>query len=144
MKITHLTLSWSTSRGRDTYGYNIARLDDMTTGKRYRCNGGGYDTQGTVFADWLTDVHQDRLQAIADRAASMHSKESRYQSLDGSGRLYGMHLNIDTGRISIDGACGLESVISIAKAAGLEVQSEYDRRPRSRGTLLGFYVSKGD
>lgn len=43
--IKRLALSWSVSRGRDTYGYNICRLDDTSTGERFKCMGGGYDMQ---------------------------------------------------------------------------------------------------
>lgn len=68
MTTTYLDLSWSTSRGRDTYGWNICRLDDTSTGKRYRCNGGGYDMAGTVFADWMQATYQQELRAISDRA----------------------------------------------------------------------------
>jgi hypothetical protein len=55
MNSTHLNISWSVSRGQDTYGYNICRLDDTRTGKRYHLNGGGYDMIGTVLGDWLED-----------------------------------------------------------------------------------------
>lgn len=70
----YLTLSWSISRGRGTYGGNICRLDDTTTDKRYRCSGGGYDMTGTVLGDWLTDVYQSELQALAPRAGAWYSK----------------------------------------------------------------------
>lgn len=63
MNINHLRMSWSVSRGRDTYGYNICKLTDGNTGKQYRCMGGGYDMQGTVFGDWLEANYPDRLAA---------------------------------------------------------------------------------
>jgi len=68
---TYLALSWSVSRGRDTYGYNICRLDVEHGGKRYRCNRGGYDMVGTVVADWLCGTYQERLQTLAMRVASV-------------------------------------------------------------------------
>lgn len=119
MSIKHLTVSWSVSRGRNTYGYNICRLDDYGTGKRYRCNGGGYDMQGTVFAEWLQDQYQKRMQATNIT------------------QLYGAYRHTD-GTISLDGACGLESMLAVARAIGLDVQSEYSRR----GALRGFLVSE--
>lgn len=52
-KIYHeLTVTWTVSRGRDTYGYNIVTLRERGDVVA-RCNGGGYDMRGTVFADWL-------------------------------------------------------------------------------------------
>ena len=61
MKINHLSISWSISRGRDTYGYNICRLDSRQSGSRYRCSGGGYDMIGTVFGNWLEAEYQREL-----------------------------------------------------------------------------------
>lgn len=61
----YLSLSWSISRGRDTYGYNIARLDDHATGKRYRCSGGPWwpvcVANGASLAPWPVVA----LQAVA-------------------------------------------------------------------------------
>jgi hypothetical protein len=51
---------WTVSRGRDTYGYNICTL--YIDGKRVaRCNGGGYDMQGTCLGSWLACHAKDRL-----------------------------------------------------------------------------------
>ena len=63
-QIHRLEISWTISRGRDTCGYNICRLDDSISGKRYRTLGGGYDMIGTVVADWFEDQYQDKLQAL--------------------------------------------------------------------------------
>lgn len=116
MDIMNLTLTWSISRGRDTYGYNICRLDDPQTGKRYRCNGGGYDMTGTVFGMWLMDVHQDRLSALA-------------------WSFYGLRRYND-GHVNLDGACGINSMVRVAEALGLEVQTQYDKKGRTTGWLV--------
>jgi hypothetical protein len=152
LKTTRLDLSWSTSRGRDTYGYNIARLDDQSSGKRFRCNGGGYDMVGTVFGEWLQNNFQDRLMAIGDRVSVTYdfstSPRSVDQNPDRSKALYGMarlinlkgegkkHFGSD--RIALDGACGLESMIRIAQAIGLDVE----RIANKKGHLIGFIVSE--
>lgn len=60
---TYLAISWSISRGTETYGYNICRLDDSQTGKRYRCLG-GYDMMGTVVGQWLEDLFQPQLKQL--------------------------------------------------------------------------------
>jgi hypothetical protein len=102
--------------------------------------GGGYDMQGTVFADWLEDVYQSELLAIADQA---HSKAYRdrdgkyYRTVNDDG-LYGMTHDSEDSRIRIDGGCGLESVIRIANAIGLSVQRIANRR----GHLVAFIVSE--
>ena len=114
----HLALSWSISRGRNTYGYNICRLDSYDSGKRYRCMGGGYDMTGTVVAEWLVAEHQDKLQAI--HASNFYG--ARIQS---------------NGGVYVDGACGIECVIRIAEACGIELQ----RLANRRGHTVGFIAS---
>ena len=135
-----LKLSWSISRGRDTYGYNICRLDDLDTGQRYRCMGGGYDMVGTVFADWLQSTHQGRL--IKFFAATDQSKIKPYgnpsaellQHVDYYGMTYW-----PAERISLDGVCGLESMIRIAEAIGVSVDKQYNRRANRTDGFFTFW-----
>lgn len=135
MKLNSLTLSWSVSRGRDTYGYNICRLDDRNNGKRYRCNGGGYDMVGTVFGEWLQDVYQDRLLNLMLKAHSTWSK-SEGKTYHNDKGFYGMSYYIDENRIVLDGACGLDCMIRIAEAIGLEVQRNHDKKGNTTGWLI--------
>lgn len=122
----YLTLSWSISRGRDTYGYNICRLDDNATGKRYRCMGGGYDMVGTVVAQWLKADHMPALLANADKI----------------GQMYGCSIARDAAGsavyVRVDGACGLECVQRIAEAIGISITGDYNIRKRC---AVGFFVS---
>jgi len=133
MASTTLRLSHSTSRGRDTYGYNIVRLDDESTGKRYRCMGGGYDMVGSVVADWLQDVHQDALQGIAGQAHIVYNTPCSFGAdglpyVTNESGLYGMHVT-GGGTVRVDGACGLRSVETIAEAAGVTIShAEWDRK----------------
>ncbi|QBE66828.1 hypothetical protein [Pseudoduganella lutea] len=125
MNINHLSLSWSTSRGRETYGYNICRLDDRNTGRRFRCMGGGYDMIGTVFGMWLEETYQDRLQALRGT----------------EGTFYGLRF-LNDGKASLDGGTGINSMTTIAEAIGLEVEREYAKKGRNRGNTLGWYVTE--
>ena len=59
-----LKLKWSISKARETEGYNICTLLDGN--KRYSCNGGGYDMQGTALALWLEANFQDRLSRLLE------------------------------------------------------------------------------
>jgi hypothetical protein len=128
----YLSISWTVSRGRETYGYNICRLEDYEIGQRYRAVGGGYDMVGTVFADWLVDCYQDRLTEISDRASSVWCNGSRLRN-DAPDALYGMTYNEADKRVLVDGACGLDSVRRIADAIGLAVQATVSRRGRTTG-----------
>ena len=132
--LKRLNISWSTSRGRDTYGYNICRLDDSRTRKRYRCMGGGYDMIGTVFGEWLTDMHAPQLAALF---ASREHVDAGY-AVKGYRKipdLYEVTMSPD-GKVHCDGACGIESMIRIAEAIGLQVQQTYSRKGRTTGFIV--------
>lgn len=133
-----LSISTGESRARDTYGYTIVRLKDSETGKLYRCSGGGYDMVGTVLAAWLEDVHADKLRELAHagRAHATYSKSGGYKS--GTGELYGMTYHADEDRVSLDGACGVESVRRIAEAAGVTLRSI----PTRSGYTRGWYADE--
>lgn len=130
MKINHLSISWTTSRGRDTYGYNICRLDSRASGARYRTCGGGYDMIGTVFGDFLAAEHQDALRQLAAESVPYAQTSHRCHP-----ELYGLFFRAD-GSAYCDGACGIESMRRIAEAIGLEVQWEGNKR----GHTIGYFV----
>ena len=136
-KINHLVISWGVSRGRETYGYNICRLDSRDSGKRYRCSGGGYDMTGTVIGDWFTSEHQEELKTLVSE--NQHKIvdsycNGKYKKIED---FYGLTINPD-GSVTLDGACGRESMYNIIRACGFEVQGEYNKK----GHLIGLYVSK--
>lgn len=136
----HLALSWSISRGRDTYGYNICRLDSHDSGKRYRCMGGGYDMTGTVVADWLVAEHQDKLMKLVKNEMSSvdgHDGDANYVSFP---RFYGMTYVVNGGRVTVDGACGIESVRRIAEACGIELQRLSNRKCYTIGFIASWEV----
>ena len=136
LNINHLSISWGTSRGRETYGYNICRLDDRNNGKRYRTCGGGYDMVGTVFGDWLVDVYQERLQALI---TTLPLEDCGY-AVAGYLRckdMYGLTVS-PKGNVTLDGACSINSMIRIAEALGLEVQWEGNKK----GHTIGYFVSE--
>ena len=143
--IKRLALSWSVSRGRDTYGYSICRLDDTSTGERFKCMGGGYDMQGTVFGEWLAANYQPELLALKDRANYTLTKAGEFIPANREDSLYGMAYLEKDNRISLDGACGLECMIRIAEAIGLEVERDYIAKGRRRGETIGWFVQmKGE
>lgn len=137
-KSNYLALSWSTSRGRDTFGYNICRLDDRSTDKRYKCMGGGYDMVGTVVGNYLQEAFQKELLSIQGNAYHINSAKFGYIENVGSNRLYGMLHDQVNGLVMIDGGCGLESVKRIAEAIGVTITSNYNKR---KARTEGFFVS---
>ena len=131
-----LSISWTTSRGRETYGWNICRLDDSHTGRRYRCNGGGYDMIGTVFGDWLENIAQDKLRQLAvDRADQLQDCGYSVTGWRKLPDLYGLTFAPD-GRACIDGACGITSVQQVADAIGIGSEWIGNRK----GHTVGYTV----
>lgn len=134
-----LALKWTVSRARDTHGYNVVTLTDTSTDRSFRAIGGGYDMEGTVFAEWLASAHPERLQAIAAQAFNVYTPGrgiARADIAPGTA-LYGMTRDAETSAVRLDGACGLRAMEAVAEAAGLEVQKLFN----SRGRLGGFVVT---
>lgn len=142
MKITHLSLSWSVSRGKETYGYNICRLDDLQKGERFKCMGGGYDMLGTVFASWLVANYADRLLALKDRAHYILPVGAAPRSNPREDSFYGLTYIEADDRVNIDGACGIDCVQKIAREIGLEIEREYITKGRRRGDTIGWFISE--
>lgn len=113
MTTKQLHFKWTISRGRDTYGYNICTL--LVDGeKKGRCMGGGYDMQGTAFADWLQNEYQKELIELhhVNGINEMHPVNT-YQQKDGIERkyvlpdFYGMSLYVKPNNkesVHLDGA----------------------------------------
>ncbi|HKN42978.1 MAG TPA: hypothetical protein VJW23_03575 [Propionibacteriaceae bacterium] len=133
---TYLSLKWTTSRAHDTYGYNVITLTDERTGKKYRAMGGGYDMVGTVFADWLSDTHRDELRDWAG-PLGWENPEATVKQVKG---FYGA-IQMPTGRVRLDGACGLDSIMRVARALGLEIERTFKPTGPSRGETTGWFVS---
>lgn len=139
--MTYLELKWTVSRGREIYGYNIVTLTDTESGKKYKAMGGGYDMRGTVFGEWLEDVHADDLVGIAGRAHIIRPLTGERHTQDYRVSLYGMTASYkDTARpihIHLDGACGFESMRAIAEAIGLTARwANVDRKGNARGIIV--------
>ena len=130
----NLELKYSISRARDTDGYNVVTLVDH--GKKYRAMGGGYDMIGTVFADWLKSNY---LSLIVEKICP-----DSVRNLDGTttdfleAGFYGFSIWHDEEGVhyALDGACGLECMVKIARACGMEVT-----RVHSGRILTNFIVT---
>ncbi len=133
MRTHSVEFRWGTSRGRDTYGYNTCacRVDRQRLGL---CNGGGYDMEGTALAEALVKLYKDRLLVLAKKnlcaAVSWREGEEwktlRPEEKNGE-RLYGFWCELDKRggkpiKVSMDGACGLESVRRLGEAMGLQLR----------------------
>ncbi len=121
---THrLTVTWTTSRGYETAGWNVATLREDG---RYiaRTKGGGYDMRGTVFGEWLERTYQEDLRALRATVKTRPYAGAGWVAPDrddpAAWRLYGLTWGPD-GRASLDGGCGMSSMERIAASIGLDV-----------------------
>lgn len=143
----YYSVKWSVSRGMDTYGYNICTLTNVKTGRRYQTKGGGYDMTGAVLGDMIQEEYQDKLFLIQEKARYFFhpDKPNRVNESGLTGlaaQSKGKAPYDETpDKITIDGACGVSSVIEIAKDIGLTVTEVYDRSKRNP-PLIGFFVSE--
>lgn len=131
----YLKIKHSISRGRDTYGYNIVTLWDGN--KRYATCGGGYDLLGTVFGEWLKCNYLERLKALKpyDEKYSMDFyNQHGYQPQQENYGLFCRNENL-----SLDGGCGLDCMISLARKIGLKIERNYNRK---RNCTEGFLISE--
>jgi hypothetical protein len=138
LKINLLALTWSVSRGRETYGWNIARLDSRDSGKRYRTCGGGYDMIGTVLGQYVENELQGKLRELVHSVSGL-LVDAGY-TVPGYRRindLYGLTV-APNGHVQIDGGCGVDCVIRIIRGMNMEVQRTYNKK----GHTTGFLVSE--
>lgn len=136
MTTKQLHFKWTISRGRDTYGYNICTL--LVEGEKVgKTCGGGYDMQGTVLGQWLTDHYQQQLISLFNNDLTALASDPNAHSYDKKGikvrfgypiptskgheRYYGANLYEEGGkfRVLLDGACGFDSIKRIAEAIGI-------------------------
>lgn len=128
LKVHTLSLRWTVSRARDTEGYNIVTLTNGK-GAKFQTLGGGYDMCGKVFGHWLMAEYGDKIkeQVIPYGYDNENAKDGIYGFFTKDGRYW------------LDGACGIDCMISIAKAIGLQVS--YITRPaRKRNEIIGYTV----
>lgn len=143
----HLTVKWSVSRGRDTYGYNICKVIDNDTGEQFKTCGGGYDMLGTVLADWVEKNYQAEIMQNAEKAYYHYNEVRVVEKLrkEDTG-FYGMTANykkdVGLSSVTLDGGCGISSIERIIKEVlGLTLERiySYDRKGRVKD-VIGFCV----
>jgi hypothetical protein len=93
---------------------------------------------GTVFGDWLEAEYQRELvEHVKELPKIPYGTIGRLQiSEEINPSYYGLTIRED-GSVALDGACGINCMIRIAEAIGLEVQWEGNRK----GHTVGYFVS---
>tara|TARA_Y100001970_G_scaffold111694_1_gene139388 strand:+ start:985 stop:1464 length:480 start_codon:yes stop_codon:yes gene_type:complete len=131
----NLKYKWTVSKAVDTYGYDICTLF-VNGDKVSRCNGGGYDMQGTCLGDWIERKFKDDLLQLKETfyGLTFHNpnwkppleivekeKEGKSLGLERYQDFYKQSSDLPTEKHTIpliDGACGINSVEKILNAIG--------------------------
>lgn len=94
-----LTITYGTSKGRDTYGYRTVTVRSFAGTKIAGIAGGGFDLTNSVKADTLATLFQKELQT------ALHSVSLEGAS-SGGHPYYCFYRDDETGTIFINGAAG--------------------------------------
>lgn len=143
--IKSLSVKWSVSKAQDTYGYNICTVVNDDSGERFKCLGGGYDMLGTSLANFVESEYQAELIAKHDQAYTQWVYFKRLDDETNKQGYYGMTAHIEDNacyKVSLDGACGINSIERIIKEVlklTLERKYSYDRKGRVKD-VIGFYL----
>lgn len=135
----------STSRGRNTYGYNIVALYVNGVKVASTC-GGGYDMKGTVLGDYIQQRFQAELMRLYERAHGEYRQGtpgSYCTHQEDRARLYGLTAAYAKDGIlhsmELDGACGFSSMEHILEALGYHLSSM-----RTHGKGRDIYILAKD
>ncbi len=112
-----LTFKYTTSKGRETYGYTICSL--WIRGKKVAsCNGGGYDMKGVVFAEYLKTEYEGRISRLKILRSNDFYGLSFMKRLK-SGKYRSLKRYSERAIVSLDGTCGMSAMERISPAIGL-------------------------
>ena len=135
----NLKFKWTTSKAQDSYGYNICTLF-VNNERRTRCNGGGYDMQGTCLGNWIARQFDKKLLEFKKDfyGLTFHNpnwkpseniikreKEGKSLGLERYQDFYKQSSKLPTVKHTIpqiDGACGFNSVTNIINHIGLKIR----------------------
>jgi hypothetical protein len=125
-----LDFVWTTSRGRDTYGYHICTLRDKLNNKVSSTCGGGYDMKGTCLGEFINKIFAKELRRLTANSGSS------------DGGFYGLsHYNNKTGKYQkraskhtnsyVDGGCGFSSMEDILNKIGFKLSWVIESKNRT-------------
>ena len=128
MKTYNIQFKSGTSRGRDSYGYNIVSLY-VDCIKVAMTVGVGYDMRGTVLGQWLTKNFQDKLRKLPANYGSLDNNEGFYGLCHYHRLPHGFEQvhkvtkeNANNTQTCVDGMCGRSAVYRIMAKIGVKVK----------------------
>ena len=127
--INTLKFKYTTSRGQNTYGYNICSLYVDGT-KKYSTCGGGYDMKGTVLGQYIKANYLKEIKELKGNTGSLDDGTGYYglsyykmvEDADNKERYVSLKQYEEGATVRLDGACGFDSMRDILKAIGYGIQ----------------------
>ena len=108
-----LDFKWTTSRGRNTYGYSICTLRDKRENKISSTCGGGYDMKGTCLGDFINIYFYDEIRKL---------NSADFYGLTHYGKKYRHLKNASKhGKSHVDGGCGFSTMEKILNKIGFKL-----------------------
>ena len=132
-KFENLSFNWTTSRGRDTYGYNICTLRDMRGNKLNSNCGGGYDMKGTALGDFINDNFSNELKKLVANSGSMDTPSGYYglshynPNAKTQKRRFLKRATSQT-QTYVDGGCGFDAMRRILAKIGFQLKWVKDNK----------------
>ena len=142
-----LSIKWTTSRARETYGYTVCTLYlnryNGNSEKTARCSGGGYDLAGTVLGSFIHRFFRDDLKKLASSNGDgdrWNHKNTFYglSFWDSERKKYRKHWRPGL-VIFTDGGCGFSCMERILNALGVTLTY---KRINAREDLYIFNLTR--
>ena len=136
-----LTFNWTTSRARDSYGYNICTLRDFKDDKIASTCGGGYDMKGTVLGDMINKYFTHELKKLVANSGSMDTPSgfyglSHYNTKSKTSKRRFLKRATSNTRTYVDGGCGFDSMRRILEKIGFKMQFVKETKNSSTYILI--------
>jgi len=136
-----LTFNWTTSRARNSYGYNICTLRDFNGDKIASTCGGGYDMKGTVLGDMINKYFTHELKKLVANSGSLDTPSGYYglshynTKAKTSKRRFLKRASSNT-KTYVDGGCGFDSMRRILEKIGFKMQFVKETKNSSTYILI--------
>ena len=136
-----LTFNWTTSRARDSYGYNICTLRDFKRDKIASTCGGGYDMKGTVLGEMINKYFTHELKKLVANSGSMDTPSgyyglSHYNPKAKTHKRRFLKRATSNTKTYVDGGCGFDSMRRILEKIGFKMQFVKETKNSKTYTLI--------
>lgn len=131
LRIGTIQHKWS-SRGMGR-SYLLNRIGDQVA----TAGGCGYDRRGAAFGFLVSELLQPQLLLLAKKVCKPKKRGDRWIRSD---RFYGLTLDREKNRATIDGGCGLESVQKVLGAIGFSLVWRGESRTGGKAGVEFFTV----